>query len=123
MDLPATSWVGESDFPRVLVIDDVREFSFDCAYARTVDQAMRLIGDGWDDVWFDHDLAVGETTRPIVEWICAGIVRGQKPELGQVHVHSSNPAGAERIHDALAPHYHVIVVTGDELRGYLRMRL
>jgi hypothetical protein len=45
-----------------------------------------------DEVWFDHDLAVGDTVRPVVEWTCQEIKRDHEPEIGTVIVHSSNPA-------------------------------
>jgi NAD+-processing family protein with receiver domain len=53
----------------VLVIDDVRTFRFDCAHARTLTQALSLLEDSWDEVWFDHDLGQGETVRPAVLWL------------------------------------------------------
>lgn len=103
----------------VLVIDDVRQFRFDCAYARTVKQAISLLEDPWDEVWFDHDLGEGETVRPAVLWIEQQISNGVKPEIAEVVVHSSNPSGAQWISEALERHYLTRIVSADELRAYL----
>jgi hypothetical protein len=104
----------------VLVIDDARTFRFDCAYARTVAQALSLLEDEWDEVWFDHDLGQGETVRPAVLWIEQQIANGVRPEIAQVVIHSSNPSGAEWIYQALRQHYRTKVVSSDALRAYLK---
>jgi len=104
----------------VLVIDDVRKFRFDCAYARTVAQALSLLEDPWDQVWFDHDLGEGETVRPAVLWIEEQIANGVRPEIAQVVIHSSNPSGVQWIYQALRHHYPTKVVSADELRAYLK---
>jgi hypothetical protein len=104
----------------VLVIDDVRRFRFDCAYARTVAQAVSLLEDSWDEVWFDHDLGLGETVRPAVVWIEEQIANGVRPEIAQVVIHSSNPTGVRWIYQALRQHYPTRVVSADELRAYLK---
>jgi hypothetical protein len=104
----------------VLVIDDVRRFRFDCAYARTVAQAVSLLEDPWDEVWFDHDLGLGETVRPAVVWIEEQIANGVRPEIAQVVIHSSNPTGVRWIYQALRQHYPTRVVSADELRAYLK---
>jgi hypothetical protein len=103
----------------VLVIDDVRSFRFDCAYARTVAQAVSLLEDPWDEVWFDHDLGRGETVRPAVLWIEEQIAYGKRPEIAQVVIHSSNPSGIQWIYQALRQHYPTRVVSADQLRAYL----
>ena len=104
----------------VLVIDDVRRFRVDCVHARTVAQAISLLEDPWDEVWFDHDLAEGETVRPAVVWIEQQIADGTKPEIGRVLIHSSNPSGARWIYDVLSRHYVTRIVTQDELRAFLK---
>ena len=104
----------------VLVIDDVRRFRVDCVHARTVAQAISLLEDPWDEVWFDHDLAEGETVRPAVLWIEHQIADGMKPEIGRVLIHSSNPSGANWIYEVLSRHYATRIVTQDELRAFLR---
>src|SRR5436309_5570687 len=71
-------WPG--DAKSILVVDDARTFAaFDAAYARTADAAISLLRDDWDEVWLDHDLAVGETIRPVVAWILECIDLGDKP--------------------------------------------
>src|SRR5437868_12924288 len=82
----------------VLVIDDVRRFRFDCAYARTLAQAFSLLEDPWDEVWFVHDLGQGETVRPAVLCIEEQIANGVPPEIAQVIIHSSNPSGVQWIY-------------------------
>lgn len=104
----------------VLVIDDVRRFRFDCAYARTATQAVSLLEDPWDEVWFDHDLGQGETVRPAVQWIEEQIANGVRPEIAQVVIHSSNPSGVQWIYQTLRQHYPTRVVSADELRTYLK---
>jgi hypothetical protein len=104
----------------VLVIDDVRRFRFDCAYARTLAQALSLLEDPWDEVWFDHDLGQGETVRPAVLWIEEKIANGVRPEIAQVIIHSSNPSGVQWIYQALRQHYPTKVVSAGQLRAYLQ---
>jgi|SRR5215211_614547 len=98
---------------RVLVIDDVRTFRFDAAYARDVQAAISLLSDGFDEVWFDHDLANGESVRPVVEWILEQIRLGTPPAMGMVIVHSSSPSGAKWIAAQLGDHYPTRVLDHD----------
>ena len=91
--------------PSILVIDDTREFAFDAAYARDVRSAISLLDDEWNEVWVDHDLGNGATTRPVVAWIVEQINAGAKPVIGNICIHSSNPSGAAWIRDQLAAHY------------------
>jgi hypothetical protein len=104
----------------VFVIDDVRRFRFDCAYARTVAQAVSLLEDPWDEVWFDHDLGLGETVRPAVLWIEEQIANGVRPEIAQVVINSPNPSGVQWIYQALRQHYRTKIVAAVELRAYLK---
>ena len=98
---------------RVLVIDDVRTFTFDAAYARDVQAAISLLSDGWHDVWFDYDLANGESVRPVVEWFLEQIRLGTPPAMGMVIIHSSSPAGAKWIAAHLRDHYPTRVLDHD----------
>jgi hypothetical protein len=103
----------------VLVIDDKRSFAFDCAYARTVDQAISLLTDEWDEVWFDFDLALGENVVPILEWITTRVREGQRPVIGEVVIHSSNRKGAGVVESVLRSHYSTRPVGPRELEELL----
>jgi len=102
-----------------LVIDDVRRFRFDCAYARTVAQAISLLEDPWDEVWLDHDLGQGETVRPAMLWIEEQIANCARPEIAQIVIHSSNPSGAQWI-SSVAPALPGEVVSAGGPRAYLK---
>ena len=104
----------------VLVIDDARTFSFDAAYARDVAAAVSLLGDRWDEVWFDFDLARGESVRPVVEWVLEEIAKGSRPHIGEVVIHSSNASGARWIADQLREHYPTRVLDRDAVYAFLR---
>ena len=96
---------------RVLVIDDARTFKFPATYARTVYEADILLfrPDGWDEVWWDHDMSLrddGNTTRVLaakLENRWAG--RADLPRCGRVVVHTANPAGRDWLVAALTRVY------------------
>src|SRR5947207_732633 len=98
---------------RMLMIDNIRTFTFDTAYARDVQAAISLLEDEWSEVWVDYDLANGESVRPVVEWILEQIRLGAPPAMGMVIVHSSSPSGAKWIAAQLGDHYPTRVLDHD----------
>jgi hypothetical protein len=91
---------------RVLVIDDLRHFRFPATYARTLWEAESLLlrPDGWDEVWWDHDLGP-TTTRGLAATLERMAVYGVPPRCGRVVVHTSNPAGRDWLTAALVNVY------------------
>jgi hypothetical protein len=91
---------------RVLVIDDVRTFQFDAAYARTFTEGLRLIdSQPWDEVWLDHDLGGDDTIYPIVLAMEEAAYYGCRFHIGMVFVHTDNPVGRQNITRALERYY------------------
>lgn len=84
--------------PTVVVIDDLRTFTFDAIYARTSDAGLKLIDTytdaGIDELWLDHDLGGDDTIMPIIDELARRAFEERKFPVGRVYIHTSNPAGA-----------------------------
>lgn len=106
---------GADARPRILVIDDLRDFSADGArltYARTVDEGLLLLREGgpWDEVWWDHHMGPGEdgrptTVRPLLDWVEQECAAGRPPALGRCVVHTSDAHAGRSMVDALSRRY------------------
>ena len=86
----------------VLVIDDVRQFKFECVYARTSESGYALIlsEDHWDEIWFDHDLGGTDTTRSILLALRQDQYDGKPiPSVNRIVIHTSNPPGRDWLID------------------------
>ena len=87
---------------RILWVDDERTPDFEAVIARTSEEALSLISDGWDEVWLDHDLGGEDTSRPIVSFLEEqSIIYGIVFEIGKFFVHSKNPVGAKWLADGI----------------------
>lgn len=92
--------------PKVLVIDDIRTFTFEAAYARTSQQGLEMLSGGeWDEVWLDHDLGWGGTIMPVVAVMEERGFNGDPFPVGRVVIHTSNPVGRANIARALERYY------------------
>lgn len=86
----------------ILLVDDMRTFADgrECVIARSSAAAIRWLSerefDGIDELWLDHDLGGFDTGMKVVEWL-----ESERPNIGRIIVHSSNPAGAKRMIAAL----------------------
>lgn len=81
---------------KILVIDDLREFSFKAIYARTSKEALDILYQEWDEIWLDHDLGEEDTIKPILDFIQEKSFYGDKTfDNTQFIVHSANPYGAK----------------------------
>ena len=50
----------------ILVIDDLRTFTFDASYARTSAEGLAMLNQPWTQIWLDHDLGADDTGRVIL---------------------------------------------------------
>lgn len=90
----------------ILVIDDLRWFKFDAEYARTSQEGIDALEiqrgyDGLDELWLDHDLGLGDTIMPVVNYLCELSFKGMTYPVKQVYVHSANPSGAKIVWQTL----------------------
>ena len=91
----------------VLLVDDLRSFVDGrvAQVARTsragVEALERHRGARLDELWLDHDLGVDDTIWPVVEVLERAAYEERPFNIGVVYVHSANPAGAEKIMQAL----------------------
>jgi hypothetical protein len=95
------------DAPRIILVDDLRSFVDGRAaeVVRTSAAAVELLGrcrDGRvDQLWLDHDLGGDDTVWPVVEVLERAAFDGRPFDIGAVHVHSANPAGAAKVAQVL----------------------
>jgi hypothetical protein len=100
---------------RVLVIDDVKEFTFPAdtgvTYARTLRLAWPelLSRDSWNELWLDHDLGGDDTIRPLVLWLAEQAFSGHAYPVGLIVICSLNIVGVEWMESTLSPYYQVVI--------------
>lgn len=101
---------------RILAIDDLRIFEFECIYARTPESGFHHIFDpeGWDEVWLDHDLGYGPNgdildIRPVVSAVEEFASIGIMLPITQFFVITDNPWGRDWLMAALRPYYPIQV--------------
>lgn len=82
---------------RRLVVDDLRTFRFPAVYARTSTEAIPLLDQSWDSVWFDHDLGGDDTIGPVLDAIAEAAFHGNPYQFRTGIVHTSNPPGRDMI--------------------------
>jgi hypothetical protein len=107
---------------RVLVIDDVKEFTFpaDCSvdYARTLDDGVLLLrailqtslinASAEFELWLDHDLGGDDTIRPLVLALAESAFYGDIYPIDRVVICSANPVGVKWIQSTLERYYSVV---------------
>jgi len=90
-----------------LVVDDLRTFPFAAVYARTSTEGVGFLeqyhanNEPIDELWLDHDLGDDDTINPVVDWLCERCVWDDRPDIGRVYAHTSNPAGGAMIERTL----------------------
>lgn len=110
--------------PRILLIDDLRDFvdARECVIARTSAEALQILtlGESFDEIWFDHDLGlldsgVPDTTMVVVDLLSELAYNGTPYPVGIVYVHTSNPVGGKQIASSLSNYGYTIrrVYAGD----------
>lgn len=85
--------------------------------SRTSDDALSLLrkhrNEHIAELWLDHDLGMlpdgrDHTTMPVVDALLAAAYDDHPYDIGLILLHTSNPVGAARMHQALAQaHYRV----------------
>ncbi|MEV4489013.1 cyclic-phosphate processing receiver domain-containing protein [Micromonospora coxensis] len=112
--------------PGILLVDDLRSFVDGrmAQVARTsrdgIEALERHRGQRLDELWLDHDLGEDDTIWPVVEVLERAAFEERPFDIGVVYVHSANPAGAEKIMQALRRWgYHVRSAAGSPHLGYL----
>ncbi|WP_433203962.1 cyclic-phosphate processing receiver domain-containing protein [Dactylosporangium sp. CS-047395] len=110
----------------VVLIDDLRSFvdgrEADVARTSTAGVALlhRYRDRRIDELWLDHDLGGDDTIWPVVELLERAAFEETPFDIGIIHVHSANPAGAATMVQALLRWgYHVRVATGSSAVAYL----
>ncbi|SBT51615.1 cyclic-phosphate processing receiver domain-containing protein [Micromonospora auratinigra] len=110
----------------ILLVDDLRSFvdGRSAEVARTsaagVEALERHRDRRLDELWLDHDLGGDDTVWPVVEVLERAAFEGRPYDVGVVHVHSANPAGAEQVGQALRRWgYQVRPAAGSPEVGYL----
>jgi hypothetical protein len=92
----------------VLVIDDIRTFTFPAVYARTEAEGLaRVVERPWREVWLDHDLGPGSDVRSVVRVMEERAFGGKPLDIGLVLVHTSNPTAGDSIVAGLERWYRV----------------
>lgn len=92
----------------ILVIDDMREFFFDCVYARNFAEAIaQLAFKDWELVLWDHDLGGDNTIRPVVRFLANN--EKLRRDIRRSFVITDNPAGAEWLMAELGKMYGAVI--------------
>lgn len=91
--------------------------SGETVHAKTNDEAISLIEQEWDEVWFDYDMGgkfgqlesdYPSTILPVVDHIMMhALLYGCKFPIGIVVVHTANPVGRQQIATTLGQLYRV----------------
>ncbi|MEH1056124.1 cyclic-phosphate processing receiver domain-containing protein [Micromonospora sp. CPCC 206171] len=112
--------------PGIVLVDDLRSFVDGrvAHVARTsragIEALERHRGQRLDELWLDHDLGEDDTIWPVVEVLERAAFEERPFDIGVVYVHSANPAGAEKIMQALRHwDYNVRLAAGSPHVGYL----
>lgn len=112
--------------PATVLVDDLRSFvdGREAQVARTsgagVEALERHRGRRLAELWLDHDLGGDDTIWPVVEVLERAAFEGSPLDIGVVYVHSANPAGAEKVVQALRRWgYDVRSAAGSPAVGYL----
>lgn len=90
---------------KVLYIDDIRfpeyfhQIGAEITIARTYDEAIQYLGDEYDVISLDHDLAEDKTGYDIAKYIVENQLK-----IGKVAIHSANSVGRDNIKQLLT-HY------------------
>ncbi|TWJ21181.1 hypothetical protein JD76_01291 [Micromonospora endolithica] len=107
-------------------MDDLRSFADgrNAAVARSSAAGVALLerhrDERLEELWLDHDLGGADTIWPVVEVWERAAFEGRPFDIGVVHVHSANPAGAGRMAQALqCRDYRVRIASGSAAVGYL----
>ncbi|MET7808919.1 cyclic-phosphate processing receiver domain-containing protein [Micromonospora chersina] len=110
----------------IVLVDDLRSFVDGrmAQVARTsragIEALERHRGRRLDELWLDHDLGEDDTIWPVVEVLERAAYEERPFNIGVVYVHSANPAGAEKIMQALRRWgYNVRPAAGSPQVGYL----
>lgn len=98
-----------------LLIDDLRDFKVDAVpagvevvIARTSAEGLQAIAErpqGFDKVFFDHDLGGEDTTRPVALELEERAYFGNAYPIGEVVIHTSNSVGAQWLGSSLGRVY------------------
>ena len=118
--------VVNEKLPGIVLVDDLRSF-VDGRVAHVarssragIETLERRRGQRLDELWLDHDLGEDDTIWPVVEVLERAAYEERPFDIGVVYVHSANPAGAEKIMQALRRWgYHVRSAAGSPHVGYL----
>ncbi|MEO3741976.1 cyclic-phosphate processing receiver domain-containing protein [Plantactinospora sp. B5E13] len=111
---------------RIILVDDLRCFvdGRRAEVARTSAAGVQLLDQyrdrRLDELWLDHDLGGDDTIWPVVEVLERAAFEDRRFDIGVIHVHSANPAGATKVVQVLQHWgYRVHVASASTDVGYL----
>lgn len=108
-----------------LIIDDIRDLPLDGTVVRTVQEALPLLDQEWDEIYLDYDMGGKPyetddslTIMPVVDrlveialkrWEDSGFDLDyyETPRLPTIYIHTQNPVGRKRITLALERYYQI----------------
>lgn len=93
----------------IIVIDDLRTFTFPALYFRTSEEALSWFRENEgkdvdiDELWLDHDLGPDDDIRRVVRYLEDSHLDPslQGWRINRVYVHTANPVGASYIKRSL----------------------
>ena len=87
----------------VLVIDDLRTFTFPARYARTSGEGLDALAthEPLTELWLDHDLGGDDTIMPVIDHLAERAFNEQPYPVARIVIHTSNPSGAETMERVL----------------------
>jgi len=118
---------------RVLVIDDVKEFTFpadcDVQYARTLEDGFAQLERIFKlplieapvefELWLDHDLGGEDTIRPLCLSLAEMAYYDNTYPLTRIVICSLNPVGIKWMESTLSPYYPVTICDNPQKLGFL----
>ncbi|MEU4220424.1 cyclic-phosphate processing receiver domain-containing protein [Actinoplanes sp. NPDC026623] len=111
---------------RVVLVDDLRSFvdGRNAEVARTSAAGILMLNryreQRLDELWLDHDLGEDDTIWPVIEVLERAAFEERPFDIGVIHIHSANPAGAGKMAQTLRRWgYHTRIASGSAEVGYL----
>jgi hypothetical protein len=83
-----------TDIPDHTAVMTFRTSESGIAALKKIDE---LLGGRIEILFLDHDLGGDDTIIPVVDYLAEQAFSGNVLNIGEIHVHTANPVGAQRI--------------------------